>query len=99
MLTLCVVGSYALSNRMFDVWVTVAFGVVGCAMHRLRIPLAPFVIGFVLAPVAEENLAAGLMISGGSYWPLVTRPVSLVFVSIASALLARSLWRRWRAGE
>ncbi len=35
------------------------------------------------------------MISGGSYWPLVTRPVSLVFVSIALALLARPLWRRW----
>ncbi len=97
-LTFCVVGSYALSNRMFDVWVTVAFGLVGCAMHRLRIPLAPFVIGFVLAPVAEENLAAGLMISGGSYWPLLTRPVSLVFVSIALTLLAWPLWKRWRAG-
>ena len=36
-----------------------------------RLPVG-IVIGFVLAPVAEENLAAGLMISGGSYWPLVT---------------------------
>ena len=43
----CVVGSYALNNRMFDVWVMLAFGVVGFIMERNKIPLAPFVIGFL----------------------------------------------------
>lgn len=88
MVVVCsVIGSFALSNRMFDVWVMLAFGVVGFVMERLRIPLAPFVIGFVLAPIAEENLAAGLMASGGSLLPMFTRPISLVFVLIAIGLL------------
>ena len=95
-LTFCVVGSYSLSNRMFDVWVMLAFGLIGCGMQKAKIPLAPFVIGFVLAPVAEENLAAGLMLSGGSYWPILTRPLSLLFVTISLALLIRPIYRHWR---
>ncbi|MEO1998317.1 MAG: tripartite tricarboxylate transporter permease, partial [Planctomycetaceae bacterium] len=59
-LVFSVVGSFALSNRMFAVWVMLGFGVLGVGLQSLKIPLAPFVIGFVLAPIAEENLVAGL---------------------------------------
>ncbi|MBI1311314.1 hypothetical protein GC176_08400 [bacterium] len=90
-LTFCIVGSYALGNRFFDVWVMLLFGLVGFGMERCRIPLAPFVIGFVLGPVAESNLSAGLMSSGGSWLPLVTRPLSLTFL-ILSVLMVAVPW-------
>jgi putative tricarboxylic transport membrane protein len=93
-LTFCVIGSFALANRMFDVWVMLAFGLAGFGLERARIPLAPFVIGFVLAPIAEKNLLAGLMASGGSYGPMVTRPVSLLFLLISIALLVWPILRR-----
>ncbi|MEE2705571.1 MAG: tripartite tricarboxylate transporter permease [Planctomycetota bacterium] len=95
-LACCVIGTYALSNRGFDVGVMLAFGAIGFVMDRLKIPLAPFVIGFVLAPIAEKNLCAGLMLSGGSYAPLVTRPISLVFVLVSFALLIWPIWKRRR---
>ena len=69
----CVWGAHALSGRWFDVGVMLVFGLAGWLMERFRIPLSAFVIGFVLAPVAEENLCAGLMASGGSYLPFLTR--------------------------
>ena len=71
-----------------------AFGAVGFFLESRRIPLAPFVIGFVLAPIAEEHLSAGLMQTDGSYLPLVTRPISATFCAIAAALLGWSLWRQ-----
>ncbi|MEX2577900.1 MAG: tripartite tricarboxylate transporter permease [Verrucomicrobiales bacterium] len=83
----CVAGSYALGNRMFDVWVMVGFGLLGIVLQQWRIPPAPFVIGFVLAPLAEENLASGLMASGGSYLPLLTRPFALVCLALSLLLL------------
>ena len=92
----CVVGSYALNNRMFDVWVMLGFGVVGFMMERSRIPLAPFVIGFVLAPIAEEKLGAGLQATGGSYAPLVTRPVALIFLLISLVLVVWPIVKTWR---
>lgn len=93
----CVVGCYALGNRMFDVWVMVGFGFVGLLLQQWNIPLAPFVIGFVLAPLAEENLASGLMASGGSYLPLVTRPFALVCLFVTMALLFVSIRKRKKA--
>ena len=96
LLCFCVIGSYALANRMFDVWVMLAFGLIGFAMERWKFPLAPFVIGLVLAPLAEKYLCAGLMKSNGSYWPIVTEPVSLVFFLISLAILFWSLWRTIR---
>lgn len=66
-LTFCVVGSYAFANRMFDVWVMLGCGVLGILMQRLRIPLAPFVLGFILAPMAETNLAKGLAIGQSAF--------------------------------
>ena len=84
---------------MFDVWVMLAFGLIGFGMERAKIPLAPFVIGFVLAPVAEENLSAGLMLSGGSYLPIITRPLSLIFFLMSLILLFWPLVRSWRGNQ
>jgi len=94
-LVFCVIGSYALNNRLFDVWVMLTFGGVGFWLDRAAIPLAPFVIGFVLAPIAEENLGAGLQASGGSYWPLLTSPVSSLFCLMALVLVVWPMVRRW----
>ena len=95
----CVVGSYAQNNRMFDVWVMLAFGGLGFALEAIRIPLAPFVIGFILAPIAEESLGAGLQSSGGSYWPIVTSPFSLLFCVVAALLLLWPVFRRMKVAR
>jgi putative tricarboxylic transport membrane protein len=92
----CVIGAYALDNTMFDVWVMLAFGLVGFFLERARVPLGPFVIGFVLAPLAEAKLRSGLMMTAGSITPIFTRPMSLAFLLIALALLIWPLWGEWR---
>jgi putative tricarboxylic transport membrane protein len=81
---------------MFDVWTMLFFGMLGFAFERFKIPLAPFVIGFILAPIAEENLLMGLMASNGSYLPIVQEPVSLLFVIISMALLSIPLYKRFK---
>ncbi|MEO1524904.1 MAG: tripartite tricarboxylate transporter permease [Planctomycetota bacterium] len=98
-LIFCVIGSYALANRMFDVWVMLAIGLAGYGLERLKIPLAPLVIGFVLTPIGEEHLAAGLMQSGGSLAPLWTRPLSLALMIVAISLLAWMLRNRFRRND
>lgn len=95
-LAFCVIGSFALNNRMFDVWVMLGFGVVGYILEKNDVPLGPFVIGFVLAPLAETNLREGLMQSGGSYLPLLSRPLSFLFLVVSVLMLispvVKHLW-------
>ncbi|RVT86675.1 hypothetical protein DXV76_00890 [Rhodobacteraceae bacterium CCMM004] len=86
-LVFCVVGAIAANNQISDVWVMFAFGLLGYGMERVGIPLGPFVIGFVLTPIAEESLRSALMMSAGSWAPLATRPISAAFLAIAALLL------------
>jgi putative tricarboxylic transport membrane protein len=97
MMVFCVVGAYALDNTMFDVWVMLIFGVVGYFLERAKVPLGPFVIGFVLAPLAEEKLRSGLMMTAGSIEPIFTRPLPLIFLLVSVALLVWPLWSEWRS--
>jgi putative tricarboxylic transport membrane protein len=92
----CVVGAYATDGQISDVWIMLLFGLVGLAMELARFPLAPFVIGFVLAPMAEGKLRSALMISDGSMWPLVTRPGSLALLLVATVCFIWPFWREWR---
>jgi len=85
----CILGAYAPDSQMSDVWIMLIFGAVGLAMEYARFPLAPFVVGFVLAPLAEGKLRSGLMISAGSIEPLFTRPIPLALICIA---LVSCLW-------
>ena len=92
----CVIGSYALNNTMFDVWVMLGFGVIGFLLERAKYPLGPFVIGFVLAALAEEKLRSGLMMTAGDISPIVTRPMSLMFTLSAIGLLIWPFFSEWR---
>lgn len=94
-LAFCFLGAFAVGNRMFDVWVMLGFGVVTYLLSLAGIPRAPFVIGYVLAPVAESQLRAGLMLSHGSFAPIFTRPISLGFVVVALLILLWPLFKKW----
>jgi putative tricarboxylic transport membrane protein len=84
-LVCCVVGSFALNNRVTDLYLLGAVGVLGYALRALDFPLAPLVLGVILGPIAETNLRRALMTEND--WTLfVTRPVSLLF--LVAALLS-----------
>lgn len=94
-LLFCVIGIFAVANSFFDVWIMLALGVVGFVMERAKMPLGPFVIGFVLAPIAEEQLRSGLMSTGGSIEPLFTRPFAAAFLAISVLSLCWPLLQAW----
>jgi len=90
----CVIGAFSQGNRLFDVWVMLGFGLLGFAMMRAKIPTGPFIIGYILAPIAEVQLRSGLMVYDGSFWPLITRPISAAFILLAVVTLFWPLLRK-----
>ena len=83
----CFVGSYSSNNRIFDIAVMVAFGMLGFILKRNKFPLAPLVVGFILAPMLEENLRRSLMRSKGSLLPMVQSPIAVAFLVLTAAVL------------
>ena len=91
----CVIGAYALSNRIFDVWLVLAFGIVGFFLDKAKFPLGPFVIGYVLTGFLEKNLRSGLQSSDGSFLPMISRPLSLLFIVVAVFFLFLPFYTEW----
>ena len=79
---LCVIGTYALSQRMFDIWVMVFFGLVGFVLRQMKYPMAPLVLGIILGDLLDKSLRRGLTLSDGDLLPFFTRPVSAAFVAV-----------------
>ena len=77
-----VVGSYALRNSWFDVYVMFGFGLVGFFLESRKVPLAPMILGLILGQLVEKKLRAGLIGSGGDIWPLFSRPICAILVSL-----------------
>lgn len=85
-LVLCILGSYALSNSWSSVVVMLVFTLVGFAMERKRYPLAPMVIGLVLAPIAETSLRKALMYTDGAFLPLLWAPVPILCALLTAGM-------------
>lgn len=79
----CFIGSYSVSGNMFDVVVMMGFSVLGYLLNKAKVPIGPFIIAFILTPLAESSLRSGLVVYGDSFLPLLTRPISLFFIAIA----------------
>jgi len=84
---LCVIGSYAISQRLFDVWTMLGFGIAGFILRRYRYPMAPFVLGIVLGDLLDKNLRRGLVLSDGDLTPFFTRPISAVLAALCIATI------------
>lgn len=92
----CVVGAFAYANSVFDVWLMVAFGILGFGMRTLDYPIVPVVLGYILTPMMESEFRRGLMLVGNSVWAFFARPLfdGLLIMGVvafwsATALLLR----------
>ncbi len=90
-ITLSIIGSYAINNSMFDVGLMFVFGLLGYVMVKYNIPRAPMVLGLILGPLAETGLQQSLLISSGNWMIFLNKPLSLgllviAFISLTSAI-------------
>jgi putative tricarboxylic transport membrane protein len=93
---LCVVGGYAPSQTMHDVWLIFIFGVVGYLMRKLEYPMAPAVLAIVLGPLAEKAFRQSLIGVQGDVTVFFTRPLSGTFMVLAVLLFAYPIYLTYR---
>jgi TctA family transporter len=75
-LLFCLVGSYSINNSLFDVGVTLAFGVIAYLMEENGFPLAPTILGIILGGMLESNLVSSLIKSDGHLLAFFERPIA-----------------------
>jgi TctA family transporter len=83
----CCIGTYTANNTVFDIWVMLVFAGLGVFFYKVGAEPAPFVLGFVLGPLMEENFRRAMYISRGNPLTFVERPISAVLLAMTLALL------------
>ncbi|MBI4840067.1 MAG: tripartite tricarboxylate transporter permease [candidate division NC10 bacterium] len=82
-LAVSVIGVYGVSSSTTDLLLACGFGLLGYYMRKHDYPLAPAVLGVVLGGLMEQSLRQALVLSDGSYWILVQRPLSLTLLILS----------------
>jgi len=90
-LCFCILGTYAVSNSVIDVWILLAMGGVGYLLRKFRYDLAPVALGLVLAPMIELSLRQSLAMSAGDYGIFLQRPIATTMLGLGGVLILLAL--------
>ncbi len=84
---LCIVGGYAPTDTLHDVWLMVIFGIGGYLLRKLDYPMAPAALAIVLGPLTERNFRQALIGSHGDMGIFASSTISIVLLACTVALL------------
>jgi putative tricarboxylic transport membrane protein len=93
----CVIGVYATSGSIFDVYLMIGFGVFAHLLRMFDYEPAPLVLGYVLGPLLEINLRKALIIANGDWMFFLSRPISATILVLVVLVLASALIPAWNA--
>lgn len=92
----CFVGSYCANNNTLDILIMVIFGLIGYVLKEHGFPLAPMVVGFILAPMLELYLRRSLMKTSGQWLPIISSPVAAICILATVITIGFSVFKAVR---
>ena len=90
------IGVYSINNSVFDVGLVTVFGLFGYIMGKLGIEAAPMLLGYILAPMLEENFRRALILSRGDFTTFVASPISAFLIFVAGLSLVWVIYKEAR---
>lgn len=93
-----ILGSYAVNNSMFDVWVMFGATALALWLRALRVPILPIVLAVILGPLLEQEMVVLFTTSAG-VGEVLSRPIADGFFAVSIIMIVFSVVRRLRAGR
>ncbi|MGH7887181.1 MAG: tripartite tricarboxylate transporter permease, partial [Candidatus Binatia bacterium] len=87
----CLIGVYSLNNNVVEIFIMIAFGIIGFLMRKAGFEGAPFILALVLGPIMETSLRQSLIISRGSFAIFYNRPVAAILLLLSVTFLLTSI--------
>ena len=87
-IVVCAIGAYTVHTAMFDIWLMMAFGVIGYLFKKLNYPMAPLVLALVLGDAAENSFRQSMLLSQGDMSIFVSNALVGSITGLALVMLA-----------
>lgn len=102
---LATAGTFAIRNNMFDVYVMLAFGLIGFVLKKCGFAAPPMILGMVLSEICENNWRRAVILAnakGGMLQYFMGRPIAIVLailivISLFSPILMNYVNKKSRA--
>jgi putative tricarboxylic transport membrane protein len=104
-IVLSVVGSFAVQNRIFDIYVMLVFGIIGYFLKKGDYPIGPLVLGIILGNMADGELRRTLALFDGKLHRAFAGPISLtlivliLFTVFAQSNLIKQIFKFGKKGK
>ncbi len=95
----CFAGTFSINNTMYDIYVSILFGVIAYALIKLEFSPIPILLGLVLGNLTEMNLRRTVTMAQGDWLIFLSRPASLVLIAIFASLLGWFTYSRLRQSQ
>ncbi|MCQ1528945.1 tripartite tricarboxylate transporter permease [Lutispora saccharofermentans] len=90
--SLCILGAYTYRNLAFDNFLIIFFGVIGYYMTKANIPMAPFVLAFVLGKNTEIHFRRTMLLTGGNLSTVAFTPLAIALLAVDLIFLISPFW-------
>lgn len=84
----CFVGAYSINQSMFDILCLILFGILGYFIRKYGFSAGAMIIGFILGPLWERAFDQAMVLSDGSLFIFIERPIAgvLLVLSLLSGI-------------
>ncbi len=82
-----VIGSFAVKNNVFDVFVMLGAGLAGYAMSKYKFNPAALILGLVLGNICESNLRRAVKLTQGNVAAALSSPITATLLVICVLVL------------
>ena len=86
-LMFCLLGTFALNNRSFDLWVLIISGIGAYILTQFKVDMAPVILGYILGPLVEKYLRMALTAENGNFGAIFQRPIAAGCLLVAVIFL------------
>ncbi len=84
------------SAAMIDVVFMIILGLIGFAMRRFDVPLAPVLIAVILGPLAESSLREAMNNSENNPMTLISSPITITLYTLLIGVIVFSVYSKVR---
>jgi putative tricarboxylic transport membrane protein len=102
-MALTIIGAYSVNNQLFDIWVMMAFGVIGYLMKEHGYSVAALVLGLILGPILESSFMRGMILTDNNLFAFFKSPIAapmLVFgILVIAYPLIEILYKRFKGQQ
>ena len=95
-LIMCVLGTFSVNNRVFDIWILLIAGIFGYLFTGSGFSLPPMILGYILGPIVESNFRTAIIASKGNLADVTNKPIAVIILIISVLFILLPLYFKLR---